>query len=80
MFESKTKEQIEKGKRKTKTFVDETAMKQVQDKLARTIVETNIRIISSAGRFRARRLSAQILKLRLLSLLKSGGIPSNGWK
>ncbi len=48
MFESKTKEQMEKEKEKRATFVDETAMKHVQEKLSKTIVETNIRIVSSA--------------------------------
>lgn len=49
VFSSKTKEEMEKEKEKRATFVDETAMKQVQEKLSQTIVETNIRIISSAG-------------------------------
>jgi hypothetical protein len=49
MFESKTKEEMEKDKEKRAAFVDETAMKYVQEKLSRTIVETNIRIISSAA-------------------------------
>jgi hypothetical protein len=49
MFESKTKEEIEKEKLKKTTFTDETAMKYVQEKLSKTIVETNIRIISSAS-------------------------------
>ncbi len=48
MFESKTKEELEKEKEKKTTFVDETAMKHVQEKLSRTIVETNIRIVASA--------------------------------
>ncbi len=48
MFSSKSAEQLAKEKEKKQTFVDETAMKHVQDKLSRTIVETNIRIIASA--------------------------------
>jgi hypothetical protein len=48
LFSSKSKEDIEKEKEKQKTFVDETAMKHVQEKLSKTIVETNMRIISSA--------------------------------
>jgi hypothetical protein len=51
MFETKTKEQIEKEKEKKLSFVDETAMKHVQNKLSRTIVETNIRIVASASSF-----------------------------
>lgn len=49
MFSSKTKEQIEEEKNKKSTFVDETATKYVQEKLSRTIVETNIRVIASAS-------------------------------
>lgn len=49
MFSSKTKEQIEREKEKKTSFVDEAAMKHVQEKLSRTIVETNIRVIASAG-------------------------------
>lgn len=49
MFESKSKEEMEKEKERRATFVDETAMKHVQEKLARTIVETNIRVIASAA-------------------------------
>lgn len=49
MFSSKSKEEIEKEKGERTAFVDETAMKQVQEKLSQTIVETNIRIIASAG-------------------------------
>ena len=48
---SKTKEQLEKEKEKKITFADENAMKYVQEKLSKTIVETNIRIISSASDF-----------------------------
>jgi hypothetical protein len=44
----KTKEELEKEKEKKTTFVDESATKLVQEKLSKTIVETNIRIISSA--------------------------------
>lgn len=49
MFETKSKEQMEKEKEKRTSFVDETAMKYVQEKLSKTIVETNIRVIASAG-------------------------------
>jgi hypothetical protein len=49
MFENKSKEQMEKDKEKRTTFVDENAMKHVQEKLSKTIVETNIRVVSSAG-------------------------------
>ncbi len=49
MFSSKSKEELEKDKEKKTTFVEETAMKQVQEKLMRTIVETNIRVVSSAS-------------------------------
>lgn len=48
LFSSKTKEEMEKEKEARRTFVDEEAMKHVQEKLSRTIVETNIRIISTA--------------------------------
>lgn len=48
MFASKTKEQMEKEKEERRSHTDETAMKHVQEKLSRTIVETNIRIVSSA--------------------------------
>ncbi len=52
MFSSpKSKEETEKDKEKKTTFVDENAMKLVQEKLSKTIVETNIRIISSANDF-----------------------------
>jgi hypothetical protein len=50
MFASpKPKDQIEKDKDHKTTHVDENALKLVQDKLSKTIVETNFRIISSAG-------------------------------
>ncbi len=49
MFESKSKEELEKEKEKRTSFVDENAMKHVQEKLSKTIVETNIRVIASAG-------------------------------
>ncbi len=50
LFESpKTKEQLEKEKEKPTTYSDETATKLVQDKLSKTIVETNIRIVSAAS-------------------------------
>jgi hypothetical protein len=45
---SKTKEELEKEKAKKITHVDESATKLVQEKLSKTIIETNIRIISSA--------------------------------
>ncbi|MFA5132361.1 MAG: hypothetical protein WC444_03485 [Candidatus Paceibacterota bacterium] len=49
MFEStKTKEEIEKKKAEGTTFVDESALKHVQTKLSKTIIETNIRIVASA--------------------------------
>ncbi len=48
---SKTKEQLEKEKEKKPSLVEENAMKYVQEKLAKTIVETNIRIIASAADF-----------------------------
>lgn len=46
---AKTKEEIEKDKEKKTTHVDETATKLIQEKLGKTIVETNIRIISAAS-------------------------------
>lgn len=49
MFSSKTKEEIEEDKKKKITHVDENAMKLVQEKLSKTIIETNIRIVSSAS-------------------------------
>lgn len=48
LFDTKTKEQIEEEKKKKITHVDENAAKLVQEKLSKTIVETNIRIISSS--------------------------------
>jgi hypothetical protein len=45
---AKTKEEIEEEKKKKLTHVDENATKLLQEKLGKTIVETNIRIISSA--------------------------------
>lgn len=45
----KTKEEIEKEKEKKTTHIDESATKLIQEKLSKTIVETNIRIISSAS-------------------------------
>jgi hypothetical protein len=49
MFSSKTKEEIEKEKEKKLTLVDESATKLIQEKLGKTIVETNIRIIASSS-------------------------------
>lgn len=46
---SKTEEEIAKEKEKKITHVDENAMKFVQEKLSKTIVETNIRIVASAS-------------------------------
>jgi hypothetical protein len=46
---TKTKEEIAKEKEKKITFVDENATKLVQEKLSKTIIETNIRIISSSS-------------------------------
>lgn len=48
LFSTKTQEEIDRDKEKAKTFVDDIALKNVQEKLSRTIVETNIRIIASA--------------------------------
>ena len=45
---SKSKEELQKEKEKRTTFVDENATKFVQEKLSKTIVETNMRIIASA--------------------------------
>lgn len=45
---SKTKEEIEEEKEKNKTFENENIMKGVQEKLSKTIVETNIRVIATA--------------------------------
>lgn len=49
MFSMKTKEEVEKEKEKKTTFVDENATKLIQQKLSKTIIETNIRIISAAS-------------------------------
>lgn len=46
---TKTKEEVEEEKRKKITHVDENATKLIQEKLSKTIIETNIRIISSAS-------------------------------
>jgi hypothetical protein len=49
MFSSpKTKEELEMEKEKKVSHTDESSTKLIQDKLSKTIVETNIRIISSA--------------------------------
>jgi hypothetical protein len=49
LFEGvKTEEERAKEKEKNKTHVEEAATKLIQDKLSKTIVETNIRIIASA--------------------------------
>lgn len=48
MFSSKTPEELQKEKEKKLSFVDENVTKLVQEKLSRTIVEANIRIIASA--------------------------------
>ncbi len=48
LFDTKTKEQIEEEKKKKITHVDEHASKLIQEKLGKTIVETNIRIVSSS--------------------------------
>ncbi len=45
----KSNEEIEEEKKKKLTHVDENATKLVQEKLSKTIIETNIRIISSAS-------------------------------
>ncbi len=45
---AKTKEQIEKEKENKPSLVDENAMKHIQEKLNKTIVEANVRIISAA--------------------------------
>jgi hypothetical protein len=45
----KTKEEIEKDKEKKTTHVDENATKLIQEKLSKTIIETNIRVVSSAS-------------------------------
>jgi hypothetical protein len=73
MFSSKTKEEMEKEKEKRATFVDETAMKHVQEKLSRTIVETNIRVIASAGSLpRAQAIRAD-LEAAFAQLTQVGG-------
>ncbi len=45
----KSKEEIEKDKEKKTTHIDESATKLIQEKLSKTIIETNIRIVSSAS-------------------------------
>jgi hypothetical protein len=49
VFSTKTPEEIEKEKEKAKTHANEDATKLVQEKLSKTIVETNIRIIASSS-------------------------------
>jgi hypothetical protein len=46
---SKTKEELEEEKRKKITHVDENATKLVEQKLSKTIIETNVRIIASSS-------------------------------
>lgn len=46
---SKTKEELDKEKEKGRSVADESAMKLIQEKLSKTIIETNIRIIASAS-------------------------------
>ncbi len=48
MFSTKTKEEADKDKKDKVTHVDENASKLIQAKLSKTIIETNIRIISSS--------------------------------
>lgn len=48
MFSTKTKEEIDKDKKEKVTHVDENASKLIQSKLSKTIIETNIRIVSSS--------------------------------
>lgn len=48
MFSSKTKEEKDKEKEKKVGLVEENASKLIQEKLSKSIVETNIRIVSSA--------------------------------
>jgi hypothetical protein len=49
MFDTpKSKEELEKEKEKANTHVNQDATKFVQEKLSKTIIETNIRIISSS--------------------------------
>lgn len=58
---AKSKEEIEKEKAKKTAFVDENATKFVQEKLSKTIVETNLRIIASAADFaRAQAIRADL--------------------
>ncbi|MFA6608842.1 MAG: hypothetical protein WCT07_02950 [Candidatus Paceibacterota bacterium] len=45
---SKTKEEVEKEKDKKTSYADENAMKFVQEKMSKTIIESNMRIIASA--------------------------------
>lgn len=45
---TKTKEEREEDKKKKITHIDEQAAKLIQEKMGKTIIETNIRIISSA--------------------------------
>ncbi len=50
MFASpKTKEELEKDKEKKTTLIDEQASKLIQEKLSKTIIETNIRIVASSS-------------------------------
>ncbi|MBP6888447.1 MAG: type IV secretory system conjugative DNA transfer family protein [Candidatus Pacebacteria bacterium] len=49
MFSTKSKEEIEKDKKDKVTHVDENATKLMQAKLSKTIIETNIRIVSSSS-------------------------------
>jgi hypothetical protein len=49
MFSTKTKEEADKDKKDKVTHVDENASKLIQAKLSKTIIETNIRIISSSS-------------------------------
>lgn len=46
---AKSKEEIEKEKEKKISHTDETATKLVQEKLSKTIIETNIRIVASSS-------------------------------
>ncbi len=46
---SKTKEELDKEKEKGRSVADESAMKLIQEKLSKTIIETNIRIVASAN-------------------------------
>jgi hypothetical protein len=49
MFSTKTKEEADKDKKDKVTHVDENASKLIQAKLSKTIIDTNIRIISSSS-------------------------------